>query len=140
MKTDTLFDLIETAQDKLGAVMDGTHTEDDLIIIKDALIEANKMRIALERIEKIHSESCSNQLARKALQLIEYTPKFSVNQRVKKYIDHSNKSYGFIKGTIVESWGSFEFNSISYKVQFDDGTVMTGLKRYQLDALDTCTK
>ena len=74
-KTDTLFDLIETAQDKLGAVMDGTHTKDDLIIIRDALIEANKMRIALERIEKIHSESCSNQLARKALQLIEYTQK-----------------------------------------------------------------
>lgn len=149
MKTDTLFDLIETAQDKLGAVMDGNHTEGDLIIIRDALIEANKMRIALNRISsfledektyinKLYVIDQAREISNKALQLIEYTPKFSVNQRVKKYIDHSHKSYGFIKGTIIESYQGSDFN-ILYKVQFDDATVMSGLKRYQLDALDTYT-
>lgn len=69
-----MFNLIEVAQDALTAIDNGERvpTEEEFIIIRDALIEANKMRIALDRIEKIHSESCSSQLARNALKLIEY--------------------------------------------------------------------
>lgn len=86
IKPTDMFNLVEVAQDILGeleplndyAVMrcsetnTRTLTTEEFIIIRDALIEANKMRIALERIEKIHSESCSNQLARNALKLIKY--------------------------------------------------------------------
>lgn len=86
IKPKDMFNLVEVAQDILGeleplndyAVMrcsetnTRTLTTEEFIIIRDALIEANKMRIALDRIEKIHSESCSSQLARNALKLIEY--------------------------------------------------------------------
>ena len=74
IKPKDMFNLIEVAQDALTAIDNGERvpTEEEFIIIRDALIEANKMRIALDRIEKIHSESCSSQLARNALKLIEY--------------------------------------------------------------------
>ena len=76
MKIDTMFNLIETAQDKLETSI----TPADFIIIRDALIEANKMRIALERISKIHDSRLhplhslynATELASKALKLIEY--------------------------------------------------------------------
>ena len=73
-KPKDMFNLIEVAQDALTAIDNGERvpTEEEFILIRDALIEANKMRIALDRIEKIHSESCSSQLARNALKLIEY--------------------------------------------------------------------
>lgn len=72
IKPKDMFNLVEVAQDALGAIENRAPTNEEWILIRDALIEANKMRIALERIEKIHSESCSNQLARNALKLIEY--------------------------------------------------------------------
>lgn len=74
IKPKDMFNLIEVAQDALTTIDNGERvpTEEEFIIIRDALIEANKMRIALDRIEKIHSESCSSQLARNALKLIEY--------------------------------------------------------------------
>lgn len=74
IKPKDMFNLIEVAQDALTAIDNGERvpTEEEFILIRDALIEANKMRIALDRIEKIHSESCSSQLARNALKLIEY--------------------------------------------------------------------
>lgn len=72
VKPKDMFNLIEVAQDILGTIENKAPTNEEFIIIRDALIEANKMRIALQRIEMIHSESCSNQLARNALKLIEY--------------------------------------------------------------------
>lgn len=74
IKPKDMFNLIEVSQDALTAIDNGERvpTEEEFILIRDALIEANKMRIALDRIEKIHSESCSSQLARNALKLIEY--------------------------------------------------------------------
>lgn len=74
IKPKDMFNLIEVAQDALTAIDNGERvpTEEEFILIRDALIEANKMRIALERIGKIHDESCSSQLARTALKLIEY--------------------------------------------------------------------
>lgn len=74
IKPKDMFNLIEVAQDALTTIDNGERvpTEEEFILIRDALIEANKMRIALDRIEKIHSESCSSQLARNALKLIEY--------------------------------------------------------------------
>lgn len=86
VKPKDMFNLIEVAQDilgklepvndyamiRMGEMNSETLTHEEFIIIRDALIEANKMRIALQRIEKIHSESCSNQLARNALKLIKY--------------------------------------------------------------------
>ena len=74
IKPKDMFNLIEVAQDALTAIDNGDQvpTEEEFILIRDALIEANKMRIALDRIEKIHSESCSRQLAQNALKLIEY--------------------------------------------------------------------
>lgn len=146
-KPKDMFNLIEVAQDILGTIENRAPTEEEFIIIRDALIEANKMRIALERISKVMvtEPNIPNRafpiletiidISKRGLNLIQYET-FEVDQRVKKYIDHSNNSYGYIVGTVIERWGGSDPSSIYYKVRFDDSTVMTGLKNYQLGKLD----
>lgn len=84
LKHDTMFDLIEAAQDILGTIENRSPNAEEWIIIRDALIEANKMRIALERISKTMVETPNiptmalpilttvTDIARKSLNLIEY--------------------------------------------------------------------
>lgn len=73
MKTDTLFDLIEIAQDKLSIIeQHGKLSSNDIIIIRDALIEANKMRIALQQISTTNNGLISNLLASDALRKLKY--------------------------------------------------------------------
>lgn len=73
MKTDTLFDIIEIAQDKLSIIeQHGKLSSNDIIIIRDALIEANKMRIALQQISTTNNGLISNLLASDALRKLKY--------------------------------------------------------------------
>lgn len=78
IKPKDMFNLIEVAQDALGAVDKDKRvpTEEEVILIRDALIEANKMRIALERISIIpnssHVARDVHEKSRKALELIKY--------------------------------------------------------------------
>lgn len=55
IKPKDMFNLIEVSQDALTAIDNGERvpTEEEFILIRDALIEANKMRIALDRISNI---------------------------------------------------------------------------------------
>ena len=67
IKPKDMFNLIEVSQDilgklapvndyvvvRLGEVNTTSLTNEEFIIMRDALIEANKMRIALDRISKI---------------------------------------------------------------------------------------
>lgn len=76
VKPKDMFNLIEVAQDILGTIENKAPTNEEFIIIRDALIEANKMRIALERISitpnSPHLLRDVHEISRKALKLIEY--------------------------------------------------------------------
>jgi hypothetical protein len=85
IKPTDMFNLVEVAQDALGAIIKDNRvpTNEEDILIRDALIEANKMRIALERISTLTTDEKeyvnkfyiidkTKLIANNALKLIQY--------------------------------------------------------------------